>query len=259
MIGSDKHPFAIRPRPAKGFTLIELLVVISIIALLAAILFPVFSRARDNARRSGCHSNLRQIGMGMLQYAQDYDESLVRNYYGDNGYLISDSTPGAQKWKWMDAVQPHLKSEQLFSCPSAPRGINTDTYEGRGAYVYYAKLGTPNHPATPNYGYYGSYALNNANYAEGNPRTPPAGAPLSSVSQPAQTIWVVDGNGHFELPWPDGVQNLAIVGRVPERHFEMVNVLWCDGHVKAQKVEQLAATRVVDGVETQYLFTVEED
>src|SRR5690606_14055579 len=65
-----------------GFTLIELLVVIAIIAILAAILFPVFGRARENARRSSCQSNMKQFGLGMIQYSQDYDEKMVRASYG---------------------------------------------------------------------------------------------------------------------------------------------------------------------------------
>src|SRR5205809_4233116 len=66
----------VQERTRRAFTLIELLVVIAIIAILAAILFPVFSRARENARRASCQSNLKQIGLGFLQYAQDYDERL---------------------------------------------------------------------------------------------------------------------------------------------------------------------------------------
>jgi len=89
----------------RAFTLIELLVVIAIIAILAAILFPVFARARENARRASCQSNLKQIGLGMLQYAQDYDEKLT---CGNNGY------GGA----WAGTMYPYIKSSQIYTCPS---------------------------------------------------------------------------------------------------------------------------------------------
>ncbi|HEX8550734.1 MAG TPA: DUF1559 domain-containing protein [Abditibacteriaceae bacterium] len=88
----------------SGFTLIELLVVIAIIAILAAILFPVFARARENARRSSCQSNLKQIALGVAQYTQDSDEK----YPG---------TPESGK-TWVDQLQPYLKSKQIFVCPS---------------------------------------------------------------------------------------------------------------------------------------------
>ena len=92
------------PAVHSGFTLIELLVVIAIISLLVAIFFPVFARVRDNARRSACQSNLKQIGLGLIQYAQDYDE----HFPGDQ----NDSR------SWMENVQPYIKSGQVFSCPS---------------------------------------------------------------------------------------------------------------------------------------------
>src|SRR5687767_1772363 len=93
----------------QGFTLIELLVVIAIIAILAAILFPVFARARENARRSTCQSNLKQIGLGMIQYSQDYDEVLVPFAIGVGSIYTGSSSTNA---KWMDLVQPYVKSNQ---------------------------------------------------------------------------------------------------------------------------------------------------
>src|SRR3954465_14115366 len=90
-----------------GFTLIELLVVIAIIAILAAILFPVFGRARENARRSSCQSNMKQIGIGLMQYVQDYDEPLVPN---NIQYEVLRS--------YAEILQPYIKSEQVFQCPS---------------------------------------------------------------------------------------------------------------------------------------------
>jgi len=90
----------------KGFTLIELLVVIAIIAILASILFPVFARARENARRSSCQSNLKQIGLGMMQYTQDYDERYPSGVLGTQGS------------GWAGQTLPYIKSTQIFACPS---------------------------------------------------------------------------------------------------------------------------------------------
>jgi len=91
----------------EAFTLIEILVVISIIALLAAILFPVFARARENARRASCQSNLKQIVLAVRQYTQDYDER----------FPLEDSTTVPQTY-WVNSVMPYLKSWQVFHCPS---------------------------------------------------------------------------------------------------------------------------------------------
>ena len=95
--------------------MIELLVVIAIIAILAAILFPVFARARENARRSSCQSNLKQIGLGILQYAQDYDEKYPMSRSPNIPFGTFMNTGDAP---WHLAVQPYVKSVQLFKCPS---------------------------------------------------------------------------------------------------------------------------------------------
>src|SRR6476661_3585247 len=93
----------------RAFTLIELLVVIAIIALLAAILFPVFARARENARRSSCINNLKQLGLGLQQYTQDYDEMLPAGNSAANGFWGQG---------WAGAIYPYVKSTQLYKCPN---------------------------------------------------------------------------------------------------------------------------------------------
>jgi len=128
----------------KGFTLIELLVVIAIIAILAAILFPVFARARENARRSSCQQNIRQIGLAIKQYLSDYDESFPQTSVLANG---SDAT--ASPWGWADACQPYVRNTQLFQCPSdstqPPSGTATTVIGSDAAYTdyfYNSLLGT---------------------------------------------------------------------------------------------------------------------
>src|SRR5688572_8951045 len=98
-------------RERAGFTLIELLVVIAIIAILAAILFPVFAQAREKARQSSCLSNFRQLGLGMMMYAQDYDESLPIAYWGPDWCGATSS--------WRQTLIPYTKNTGIYVCPSA--------------------------------------------------------------------------------------------------------------------------------------------
>ena len=108
-------------RANRAFTLIELLVVIAIIAILAAILFPVFAQSREKARQTSCISNMKQIGTGALMYAQDYDERLPRNWYGNLGMEATTAIGDPlNRYKWMDAIQPYVKNTGIFVCPSAP-------------------------------------------------------------------------------------------------------------------------------------------
>lgn len=100
-----------------AFTLIELLVVIAIIAILAAILFPVFGRARENARRSSCQSNLKQISLGILQYVQDYDEQMPP-LFTDGGGTVGFGGINDRAWPQLVFPYPYVKSAQLFQCPS---------------------------------------------------------------------------------------------------------------------------------------------
>ncbi len=247
-----------------AFTLIELLVVISIIAILAAILFPVFGRARENARRSSCQSNLKQIGLGALQYTQDYDEKIFFSFVGA-ATANSDSTAN---YKWMDAVQPYVKSEQIFNCPS---DSNT------GVFGYRFRDGQN----------YGSYGLNGAyGGVTTDSQTPPRSGGgvvigLERLENAAQTVWVTDNNnapsavntgGSQGFFWASAAANPVVSNSSPrqlqnilERHLETSNVLFCDGHVKALKLDALAARKsLIDPTDGQTksvmtLFTVEDD
>ena len=172
-------------KTVKGFTLIELLVVVAIISLLAAILFPVFARARENARRASCMSNLKQIGLGFMMYTQDYDEkfppALYCGTWSDANTRIIDTNPampsgvykvstggGVNNWvTWMDAIFPYVKSTQIFQCPSA-----TNT-----SYI-------------PGYGYNRLISL--ATSCTG-------GVTLSQIQRPAETILTMDYNLQYGI------------------------------------------------------------
>jgi len=104
-----------RGQTSKAFTLIELLVVIAIIAILAAILFPVFAQAREKARTASCMSNCKQLGLAFLMYVQDYDEHMP---FG--GWRPASSDPdGNGTWDWQNTTMPYVKNAQVYYCPSS--------------------------------------------------------------------------------------------------------------------------------------------
>ncbi len=237
----------------RAFTLIELLVVIAIIALLAAILFPVFARARENGRRTVCASNLKQMGLALEQYAQDNDEVLAADWYGPLPNNQSDpaTVPNA-RYKWMDAIYPYVKTEAVFLCP-------TDNYDDT-PYTYYGNL-------TKSGRQFGSYVIVHG-YGPNVPgRTPPVSHPtvahlvrLAQMADPAGTAWVMDGTENFFV---DVVFTVITEGEprvlnknASERHLRTINVLWGDGHVKAVKLEALLARGYNDVLKH---FTVEDD
>ena len=136
------HTYSARnPGLRKGFTLIELLVVIAIIAILAAILFPAFAKARESARRISCVNNLKQMGTAFMQYTQEFDEKMP------------DSDSGGGN-KWLDVIQPYLKSEAVYTCPSDSRPQSN-----------YQPPATRTGSLSNNFG---SYGYNNAYYNPGD-------------------------------------------------------------------------------------------
>lgn len=161
----------------KGFTLIELLVVIAIISILAAILFPVFARARENARKAACMSNLKQIGLAAMMYVQDYDES----FPSANEYSGS-TEPDVTKGYWFTLLQPYAKSTQVFVCPTSGP--------------------SPSQNCSYGWNIGGTGSNNGFGYRPSNPAYTPNSVkvvPLSILQQAASTILVADpasnGNG----------------------------------------------------------------
>jgi prepilin-type N-terminal cleavage/methylation domain-containing protein/prepilin-type processing-associated H-X9-DG protein len=185
----------------RGFTLIELLVVIAIIAILAAILFPVFAKAREKARTSSCQSNLKQIGVAIVQYTNDNDERLPQWWPG--------TAPSPNCWVW--ACQPYIKSGQAFKCPSDTVDVGS-SYVGNNAWYNNAQaLATIDRAS--------EYTLVHEGVvgAGGN-----------------QSMSRADGGlqGDYTTAQAANRGRLFNAGNALPRHMGMSNVLYADGHVK---------------------------
>lgn len=186
----------------RGFTLIELLVVIAIIAILAAILFPVFARAREKARQTACQSNLKQMALGALMYAQDYDERFPMNNWTAAGAYPQPS----HQQTFINMIYPYVKNLQLFECPSSSGAGYAPGSPGSGDWGPYIMV------PTNQYGFSGWMA----------------NVKMATIDVPAERFLIMDAVSI----WNDSCQNAI---RLDHRHNEMANFAFADGHVKTRK------------------------
>lgn len=224
------YPCRIVSRKNAAFTLIELLVVIAIIAILAAILFPVFAKARDKARQTACLSNNKQMGYGLMMYTQDYDETLPIQI-GDGAGGGSQGFIGSTQASWAKGIYPYVKNTQVFSCPnSVPYEIagpcQTGSVPNVASYLF-------NSVVMPNFR---NGSAVNYNYE---------GRSLAEMKSPANTVFLHEWAMHSPciLPRPrvivgkTGYEGFAYGGRsdlaaYDDLHNKGSNLLYTDGHAK---------------------------
>ena len=217
----------------RGFTLIELLVVIAIIAILAAILFPVFAKARESARMSTCSNNLKQFGLAALNYTQDYDETLPLGWYED-----LTLAPDKQQGHWQIVLRPYLgeshgqnvwdlSGSSIRTCPSAPEitrwGYSYNTYAGDGVAVGGEKARTITQSDIKSIAdmiWFGD----GAQIPEWDYNTSPTFYGMTTeadVTKEAQGVYDADSNNSK--------------GKIRYRHNGGAEIVFTDGHVKYKK------------------------
>ena len=206
----------------RGFTLIELLVVIAIIAILAAILFPVFSRAREKARATACMSNMKQVALAAQMYTQDYDECFPMSIY----------TNGTAVYTFYHALMPYMKNNQILVCPSDQNRITVAGLQGILPIPLAPGLGQ-------SVGYNGNYAVFEDGPANALTGSDDAVVSVAELPRPSETFLMGDG----EIELSPNLFNSPVVAA----HNEMFNAAFADGHAKAVKaVEQPGAHDYVD-------------
>jgi len=209
-----------------GFTLIELLVVIAIIAILAAILFPVFAQARDKARGASCLSNLKQIGTGLYMYLQDYDEAYPPNRIGmPTGKDCGKQTPPGYTWK--EAINPYVKSIQVWVCPSAIKAgkINPCCAGSATIPTSYGTNGSL-FDISPYVKKDGSIDWNGgAGVKRKRVIT------LAEINRPSQSLWLIEEDRGWEN-CPDNGDWTIPTGGGPDRHQCGNNWVYADSHAK---------------------------
>ena len=198
-------------RPAAGFTLIELLVVIAIIAILAAILFPVFAQAREKARQTSCLSNMKQIGLALIMYVQDYDELMPVPFPAVKG--SSPRTPDVEPFE--NQITSYIKNKQVWHCPSDPHNGNAANT------AFWDKEDDPANGGTLHGRSYSGVGTINTREAKGKDQntgmgygdwftTPPSnqGRALAAIDQPSDTIALVEDwaaqDGDNQAGWSYG-------------------------------------------------------
>lgn len=223
----------------SGFTLIELLVVIAIIAILAAILFPVFAKAREQARAASCKSNLKQIGTGWMMYVQDYDERTPLNWWSEDpcGTSALTNFPNGQRGRqpimfWR--IQPYVKNSAVLICPSD--GAPTSGGDGVNAL-------NPGNCETVRFSYSSSDEAGGGSGVAGGGLG--LGEGMAAIQNPASMFLAFDSQRYYGTP----ETNIDSFGWMPvnnginsdfvARHNGMVNVAFCDGHVKVAKCAEM--------------------